>query len=101
LQLQFNGAMKTAISPPIRVALEFRLEVEGVLEKGESLSEFVENAVRQSVLKRKHQAKFLLKGIASIKEAKRAGGGISAETVAAKLKAKLATARRTSSHRSK
>ena len=101
LQLQYSDAMKTATIPPIRVAPEFRLEVEGVLEQGESLSEFVEKAVRQSVLKRQHQAELLLRGIASIEETKRAGDGISAETVVAKLEAKLAGARRTSSHRSK
>jgi len=91
--------MKTATIPPIRVAPEFRTEVESVLEHGESLSEFVENAVRQTVLKRQHQAEFLKRGIASIEEAKRAGGGTSAETVLAKLEAKLAAARRTLSQR--
>ncbi|MDI1245883.1 MAG: hypothetical protein PSV24_10820 [Rhodoferax sp.] len=85
--------MKTATIPPIRVAPEFRIEVEGVLEQGESLSEFVENAVRQTVLKRKHQAEFLLRGITAIEETKRAGGGIAAELVIAKLEAKLAAAR--------
>ena len=38
--------MKTATLPPIRVAPDFRHELEGVLEQGESLSQFVENAVR-------------------------------------------------------
>jgi hypothetical protein len=87
--------MKTANIPSIRVAPEFRLEVEGVLEQGESLSEFVENAVRQTVLKRKHQAEFLCRGIASIEETKRAGGGIAAEAAITKLEAKLASAGRT------
>ena len=87
--------MKTATIPPIRVAPEFRLEVEGVLADGESLSEFVENAVRHTVLKRKNQAEFLRRGIAAIEETKRAGGGIAAETVVAKLEARLAAARRT------
>ena len=100
LQLQYNCKMKTATIPPIRVAPEFRIEVEGVLEHGESLSEFVENALRQTVLKRKNQAEFLRRGIAAIEETKRAGGGIAAETVVAKLKARLAAARRTQSQRS-
>ena len=99
LQLQYNDCMKTATIPPIRVAPEFRIEVEGVLEQGESLSEFVENAVRQTVLKRKHQAEFLRRGIAAIEETKRDGGGIGAEAVVAKLEAKLAAARRTQSQR--
>ena len=85
--------MKTATIPPIRVAPEFRAEVECVLEQGESLSEFVENAVRQSVLKRQHQAEFVRRGIESIDETKRTGAGVAAETVVAKLEAKLALAR--------
>lgn len=92
--------MKTATLPPIRVAPEFRIEVEGVLEQGETLSEFVENAVRQTVLKRKHQAEFLRRGITAIEETKRTGGGIAAEVVVAELEAKLAAARRTQSQRS-
>jgi hypothetical protein len=89
--------MKTATIPPIRVAPEFRIEVEGVLEQGETLSEFVENAVRQTVLKRKQQAEFLHRGILAIEETKREGGGIAAELVVARLEAKLAAARRTQS----
>lgn len=98
-QLQYNQDMKTATIPPIRVAPEFRLEVEGVLMRGESLSEFVENAVRQTVLKRKNQTEFLRRGIAAIEETKRAGGGTPAQVVVAQLEAKLATARRTQSQR--
>jgi hypothetical protein len=83
--------MKTATLPPIRVAPDFRLELEGVLEEGESLSQFVESAVRTTVAKRKNQAEFIRRGIDAIKETKQ-GGGIPAETVIAKLEAKLATA---------
>ena len=90
--------MKTATIPPIRVEPEFRAEVECVLEQGESLSEFVENAVRQSVLNRQHHAEFVRRGIAAIEETKRTGTGIAAETVVAKLEAKLAAARQDSSH---
>lgn len=89
--------MKTATIPPIRVAPEFRAEVEAVLEQGESLSEFVEGAVRQTVLKRQHQAEFLRRGIAAIGDTKRTGGGIEAESVVAKLEAKLVAARRSRS----
>ncbi len=92
--MQYNSKMKTSTIPPIRVAPEFRIEVEGVLEKGESLSEFVESAVRQSVLKRKNQAEFLRRGIASITDAKHTGISIPAEVVVATLEAKLAAAKR-------
>ena len=90
--------MKTATITPIRVEPEFRAEVECVLEQGESLSEFVENAVRQSVLNRQHHAEFVRRGIAAIEETKRTGAGIAADTVVAKLEAKLVAARQDSSH---
>ncbi|MDO8769597.1 MAG: YlcI/YnfO family protein [Burkholderiaceae bacterium] len=85
--------MKTATLPPIRVAPDFRIELEGVLEQGESLSQFVESAVRTTVAKRKNQAEFIRRGMAAIEATKRAGGGIPAEAVIAKLEAKLAAAR--------
>ncbi len=85
--------MKTATLPPVRVAPDFRIELEGVLEPGESLSEFVENAVRTTVAKRKNQAEFIRRGIAAIEATKRDGGAIPAAVVIAKLEAKLAAAR--------
>jgi hypothetical protein len=91
--------MKTATLPPIRVAPDFRLELEGVLEQGESLSQFVENAVRTTVTKRKNQAEFVRRGIAAIEATKRDGGGISADVVIGKLEAKLAAARQVKAQR--
>lgn len=90
--------MKTATLPPIRVAPDFRLELEGVLEQGESLSQFVENAVRATVARRKNQAEFIRRGIAAI-DATKKGGGIPAEAVIARLEAKLAAARQTKAQR--
>jgi len=81
--------MKTATLPPIRVAPDFRLELEGVLEQGESLSQFVENAVRTTVAKRKNQAEFIRRGIAAIEATKQGGNGIPAATVISRLEAKL------------
>jgi predicted transcriptional regulator len=89
--------MKTATLPPIRVTPDLRLELEGVLEQGESLSQFVEHAVRATVTKRKTQAEFIRRGIAAIEATRRDGGGIPAEQVIATLEAKLAAARHTKS----
>ena len=91
--------MKTATLPPIRVAPDFKLDLEGVLEQGESLSQFVENAVRTTVIRRKTQAEFIKRGIASIELTKREGGGVPAEVVIAKLEAKLAAARQAKAQR--
>lgn len=93
--------MKTATIPPIRVEPEFRLELEGVLEQGETLSEFVENAVRETVLKRKYQAEFVRRGVAAIAHTRQHGGGIAAEDVIAKLEAKLVAASRVQAQRSR
>ena len=92
--LQYNHGMKTATLPPIRVEPVFRGELEGVLLQGETISGFVESAVRASVQKRVDQAEFVQRGIASIQEAKHAGNSVAAELVIAKLEAKLAAARR-------
>jgi len=99
LHLQYNDSMKTATLPPIRVAPDLRLELEGVLEQGESLSQFVESAVRATVTKRKTQAEFIRRGIAAIDATQRDGGGIPAEQVIAKLEAKLAVARQVKAKR--
>ena len=91
--------MKTATLPPIRVAPDLRLELEGVLEQGESLSQFVENAVRTTVARRKTQAEFLRRGIAAIEATQREGSGIPADLVITKLEAKLAAARQAKAQR--
>lgn len=93
--------MKTATIPPIRVKPDFRIELESVLEPGESLSAFVENAIRSTVQMRKNQAEFIRRGIAAIEETKRSGIGIPAEVVMAKLEAKLAAARQSKAQRSR
>lgn len=94
-------AMKTATIPPIRVAPEFRTEVEGVLAPGESLSVFVESAIRESVAKRKNQAEFVRRGIAAIEETQRVGNGIPADVVVAKLETKLLAARQVKAQRAR
>jgi predicted transcriptional regulator len=91
--------MKTSTIPPIRVAPAFRGEIESVLEQGESLSQFVENAVRQMVLKRQNQTEFVRRGMAAIEETQRLGNGIAADDVLAQLDAKLAAARKTLAQR--
>ena len=98
--MQYTQSMKTATLPPIRVAPDFRQEIECVLEDGETLSQFVEGAVRSVVDKRKHQAEFVRRGIAAIQETQRTGNGIPAEQVLARLEARLLAARQTQAARS-
>ena len=86
--------MKTATLPPIRVAPDLRQELEGVLEQGETLSQFVESAVRSVVERRKHQAEFVRRGITAIAQTQRTGQGIPADEMVARLEAKLTAAQR-------
>lgn len=91
--------MKTATLPPIRVAPDLRQELEGVLEQGETLSQFVESAVRSVVERRKHQAEFVRRGIAAIEKTQRTGQGIPADQMVARLEAKLTAAQRSLARR--
>ena len=91
--MQYNFSMKTATIPPIRVEPAFRLEIEGLLEQGESLSEFVETAVRATVEARKTRAEFVKRGMAAIDQARREGTTIPADQVMAKLRTRVASAR--------
>lgn len=99
--MQYNSHMKTATLPPVRVAPSLRLELEDVLQHGETLSQFVENAVRSVVEKRKHQAEFVRRGMAAIQDTQRTGGGVATEVVVARLEAKLAAARLAKAQRSR
>ena len=81
--------MKTATLPPVRVAPDFRQELEGVLEEGETLSQFVESAVRSVVERRKHQAEFVRRGMTAIQDTPRAGTGVPAQEMLARLQVRL------------
>lgn len=89
--------MKTATIPSVRVEPEFRDEVEKarrregekVLGKNESLSQFVEAAVRASVRQRKDQAEFVARGVSSLRSARKRGEYFDASEVMRRLRAKL------------
>ena len=85
--------MKTATIPSVRVDPAFRSEVEQVLGVGESLSEFVESALRASVRQRRDQAEFLVRGKRSLADAKKSGIYLDATIVLNFLEAKLAGAK--------
>jgi hypothetical protein len=81
--------MKTATLPSLRVEPELREAAEGVLKKGETLSAFVEEAVRRQVEYRQTQAEFIARGMASRDEAKRTGVYYDADVVHDELRAML------------
>lgn len=55
--------MKTATIPSLRVTADFREAAESVLKDGETLSAFMEEAVRKQVEIRKSQAEFIKQGL--------------------------------------
>lgn len=85
--------MKTATLPSIRVEPEFRSTVESLLRDAETLTEFVENAVRETVARRRNQAEFLLRGIQSLETAKGKDDYVDADIVLDKLRRRVATAK--------
>jgi hypothetical protein len=93
VQLRYTDPMKTATIPSVRVEPEFRAEVEAVLAEDETLSEFVEAAVRAGVARRRVQAEFIARGLRSRDEARRTGEYVDADVVLEHLQRKLNTAR--------
>jgi predicted transcriptional regulator len=85
--------MKTATIPSVRVEPELRRQVENVLVEGETLSQFVENSVRESVQRRRTQSEFVARGMASLARAKATGVYVDANVALGKLDAMLAAAK--------
>ena len=87
--MQHTATVKTATIPSVRVDPEFRAEVESVLWRGETLSEFVEASVRARVQHRRVQAEFVARGMRSRDEADSTGDHVDADTVIEQLQHKL------------
>ena len=85
--------MKTATFPSLRVEPELREAAEQSLREGETLSAFVEQSIRESIERRKHQRDFVARGIAAREEAKQTGRYASAEAVVGRLQGMLAEAK--------
>lgn len=86
--------MKTATIPSLRVEPALRSAAEEVLRDGESLSGFVEFAVRAQIQQRREQAAFIARGLASGDRAKVTGVYLSSAAVLKKLDARLARAKK-------
>lgn len=86
--------MKTAAIPAVRVSPELRQAAEAVLETGETLSGFVEEAVRRNVEFRYAQKAFIKRGLASRASARKSGKYIPAAAVLGKLARRLDKARK-------
>jgi predicted transcriptional regulator len=85
--------MKTASFPSLRVEPELREAAEQSLQEGETISAFVEQAIRESIERRGHQREFVARGLASRDNAKRSGNYVAADAVMGRLKGMLAAAK--------
>ncbi|HLF10578.1 MAG TPA: YlcI/YnfO family protein [Gammaproteobacteria bacterium] len=88
--------MKTAAIPAVRVPPELRRAAEEVLQTGETLSGFIEEAVRRNVEFRQAQKAFIERGLASAEAAKKSGKYVSSTAVLGKLARRLNKARKKS-----
>ena len=86
--------MRSATFPPIPVEPEVRAEVEAVLREGETLTQFIEEAVVKAASWRRTQAEFVARGEAAMARWKREGGGHSVDQVMTDLQGRLDDAKR-------
>lgn len=77
--------MKTATIPSLRVEPELRQAAEDVLHKGESLSSFVVQSLRENIERRRLQQQFIARGLASGVESRQTGEYYAAEDVLREL----------------
>ena len=85
--------MKTATLPSLRVEPALRDAAESVLQEGETLSSFVETAVREQVQLRRQREAFIARGILSRTQAQKTGRYHAAADVVGELRHMLGEAR--------
>lgn len=81
--------MKTAVIPQIRVEPELRADLESVLQRGETLTEFVEASVRNAIAFRRMQTEFHARAQAASEAYHRNGVSAPVDVVLDRLQAKL------------
>ena len=84
--------MKSATIPALRVEPKLRQAVEQSLNSDETLSSFIEQALREQIKRRKNQDEFIARGLASRNKARQSGEYYSAEDVLAGLDSMLTKA---------
>ncbi len=85
--------MKTATIPSLRVDPELRQSAESVLAEGESLSSFVEQAIRATVAQRLAEREFIARGLLARDNARRGGVYVEAADVVSRLEGMLEKAK--------
>ncbi|MEJ2492474.1 MAG: YlcI/YnfO family protein [Desulfuromonadales bacterium] len=85
--------MKTASMPSLRVDPKLRHDAESVLREGETLSSFMEEALRTRIQSRRVQKEFIARGLLSRDEAKKTGEYFAADDVLAEMEEMLSKAK--------
>ena len=86
--------MKTSTLPSLRVESGLREAAQSVLREGETLSSLMETAMRETILRRRVQNEFVVRGLASGENAKRTGVYHPAKSVHAELQKRLDSRRK-------
>jgi len=86
--------MKTAAIPAVRVRPELRRAAEDLLQAGETLSGFVEEAVRRNVEFRQALKAFIERGLASAEAAGKSGKYVSPDAMPGRLSRRPEKARK-------
>lgn len=94
MRSHYDRSMKSAVIPQIRVETELRASLDAVLLPGETLTDFVEVAVRNAVEYRRVQTDFASRCDASLSDYERTGVSIPAAQVIARLESRLAKRRK-------
>lgn len=94
VQMHYIWSMKTAAIPQIRVHPELREAVDAALGENETVSEFVEEAVRRAVEYRRVQTQFLERGEAAWQAFQQTGQAVEADSVLDRLQVRLDARRR-------
>ena len=81
--------MKTSTIPSLRVDPQLRLAAESVLRDGESLSGFVEQAIRQTIAYRQADQEFITRGLKARDQALQSGQYVEAGAVLDRLQQML------------
>lgn len=86
--------MRSTSLPAVRITPELKLQLEGVLAEGETVSALVERAVRGEIERRVLEDEFHRRGFEAIARVEAGGGYLSAEEVLGKLESKLQRAKK-------
>ena len=94
LHLCYIHNVKTASLPAVRIAPALRERAQTQLRADETLSAFIEEAVRLNVIRREAEREFLERGMASLARSRETGVYHSAAKVLGELRGGLAAARK-------